>query len=217
MSPSPCPAALGELLPNLLPNPDIFTAKGQDVRRRRQGKKNAKLSQEALSLPLPAGLVPVMDSECEADELEGQAEIQPELQDEVPSREKTAAVFEEDGLTTVFITHIPHNYKPEEFLCQVLLNAFEEGQFDFLYMPMNFETKKNRGYAFLNFVTPELAKQFVLSFVFKRLKKGKVPKIEVQPAAIQGRDANMEHHCKRETLRISNSWFKPMLFGEQHK
>jgi len=100
------------------------------------------------------------------------------------------------GYTTVMLRHIPNRYT-RDMLVQRLNKTFT-GQFDFVYLPIDFNSKRNVGYAFINFRTPAACQRFVQEFngVKTRLclphfSSQKV--CEVSYARVQGRDANMEN------------------------
>jgi len=100
------------------------------------------------------------------------------------------------GYTTVMLRHIPNRYT-RDMLVQRLNKTFT-GQFDFVYLPIDFNSKRNVGYAFINFRTPAACQRFVQEFngVKTRLclpgfSSQKV--CEVSYARVQGRDANVEN------------------------
>jgi hypothetical protein len=64
----------------------------------------------------------------------------------------------QDAQTTVMIANIPNNITRED-LIQELANNSLHCYFDFLYLPMDFEKDANLGYAFVNLVSEEAAKQ----------------------------------------------------------
>merc|ERR1712008_546495 len=115
--------------------------------------------------------------------------------------------------TSVMVRHIPNRYKADEVLAEMLVVGFD-GTFDFYYLPFDFVTKRNRGYAFINFRDAADACRFVQAFHGQRLTRYPTHKIiEVSPAALQGFDANVAQHVVRKgSRRIHNPWFRPMVF-----
>eukprot|EP00913_Durusdinium_trenchii_P025119 g23579.t1 len=86
--------------------------------------------------------------------------------------------------------NIPNRYTCEELLSEVMAAGFD-AMFDFFYLPMDFKTKRNRGYGFINFESADIAKQFVLNFHHRQLSLYTSRKIvEVAPAITQGYEAN---------------------------
>jgi len=100
------------------------------------------------------------------------------------------------GYTTVMLRNIPNRYSRDMLIER--LNQSYQGQVDFVYLPIDFNSKCNVGYAFINFRTPAVAGMFVQEFHGKKTKSvlpgftsAKV--CEVSYARVQGRDANMEN------------------------
>jgi len=133
-------------------------------------------------------------------------------------KESKAAEFPLNEVTTVMLRNIPNRYTPEEMLCELLVGGFE-GTFDYFYLPIDFQTKRNRGYGFVNFRRPEDAAQFTEEFYSKQLTRYPSRKIlEVSPALTQGLEKNVLAYYKKDSQRIQNPWFRPMIFdinGEQ--
>ena len=125
--------------------------------------------------------------------------------------EDVEKLFTEDK-TTVMVRNIPSCYNCEELLGDILAQSFE-GTFDFFYLPIDFNTKRNRGYCFLNFRSSHWAREFVRTFHGQTLTRYCTKKIlEISPAVTQGLENNMK--CfKRCKPRVKNQWFRPMVFG----
>merc|ERR1719335_2136374 len=76
------------------------------------------------------------------------------------------------------------------------------GAFDFLYLPIDPETRANRGYAFLNFVNPCFAWMFKLTFEGRKMNQFNSNKVvSVMPATLQGFDANHAHYASARVNR----------------
>lgn len=120
-----------------------------------------------------------------------------------------------EGATTVMLRNIPNRYTAEELLAEMLAVGFE-GRFDFFYLPIDFTTKRNRGYSFINFRSPSDAERFVSAFHRQKLTRYATQKIlEVSPAITQGFEANIAQFVKKDAQRIQNPWFRPMIFGPE--
>jgi len=116
--------------------------------------------------------------------------------------------------TTCMLRHIPNRYTAEEVLAEMLAVGFE-GAFDFFYLPIDFKTKRNRGYSFINFRDAADTVRFVQSFHGKILKRYATHKIlEVSPALTQGFEANVAQYVRKDAQRIQNPWFRPMIFAD---
>jgi len=118
-----------------------------------------------------------------------------------------------ENATTVMLRNIPNRYTPEELLAEMIAAGFDN-TFNFFYLPIDFSTKRNRGYGFINFRDPENAKKFVEAFHQQRLTRYATQKIlEVSPALTQGFDANVSQYVRKDAQRIQNPWFRPMIFS----
>jgi len=65
--------------------------------------------------------------------------------------------------TTVMIRNMPNNYTRAMLLEMINSKGFR-GQYDFVYMPVDFVTEVALGYAFINFHKPEQAESFWNTF-----------------------------------------------------
>merc|ERR1712211_117328 len=65
--------------------------------------------------------------------------------------------------TTVMMRNIQNEYTQVKLFEEICARGFA-GSFDFFYLPMDFSTKKNKGYAFLNFLRAEIALRFRSEF-----------------------------------------------------
>eukprot|EP00397_Hematodinium_sp_SG-2012_P034763 GEMP01037312.1.p1 GENE.GEMP01037312.1~~GEMP01037312.1.p1 ORF type:complete len:429 (-),score=83.29 GEMP01037312.1:418-1704(-) len=93
------------------------------------------------------------------------------------------------GCTTVMLRNIPNKYT-RQMLIHILNKRFA-GQYDFMYLPIDFKNKCNVGYGFINFRTPETCHLFIRHFhgieVRKSLPGFNSKKVcEVTPARVQG-------------------------------
>uniref|UniRef100_J3MZH1 Mei2-like C-terminal RNA recognition motif domain-containing protein n=2 Tax=Oryza brachyantha TaxID=4533 RepID=J3MZH1_ORYBR len=93
-------------------------------------------------------------------------------------------------------------------------------EYDFLYVPIDFRTRFNKGYAFVNMTTAAAAgrlRAFLQDHRWDAAMSGKV--CDVVPAAIQGRDALVAHFsascfpCRTKTFLPV--WFEPPRDGVQ--
>lgn len=117
--------------------------------------------------------------------------------------------------STAMMRNIPNRYTAEELLADILEKGFAMGSFDFFYLPMDFQTKRNRGFAFINFKDTAEAKRFAESFHGISLERYRTHKvIAVAPAAVQGFEANVQQYARKDSQRVQNPWFKPMIFNE---
>jgi hypothetical protein len=119
-----------------------------------------------------------------------------------------------DDATTVMLRNIPNRYTAEELLSEVIDEGFNSS-FDFFYLPADFGTKRNRGYAFINFTAPDLARGFAQIFANRKLTRYSTQKtLDAVPAVTQGFDENVLNYTRKEakSKRVHNPWFRPIIF-----
>lgn len=91
-----------------------------------------------------------------------------------------------------------------------------ESQFDFLYVPMNLAEKINFGYAFVNFLTPEVADDARKHFHgFTDWPISSEKPCEVQNGtAVHGRDAHVERYRNSPLMHESvPDEFRPAIYN----
>jgi hypothetical protein len=69
------------------------------------------------------------------------------------------------------------------------------GQYDFLYLPMDFSTRASMGYAFVNFVSPTSASHFMACF--DGFSKWSIPSRKVCGVSWSGPHQGLEAHTER--------------------
>ncbi|GMJ03557.1 hypothetical protein HRI_004024900 [Hibiscus trionum] len=130
--------------------------------------------------------------------------------------------------TTVMIKNIPNRYTREmlkDFLDQHCMNmnrkysnnggvADEEpsfSAFDFLYLPVDFITNSNKGYAFVNFTNPRAARRFFDACHHERWECFQSTKIrEICCAKLQGMEQLVRHF---ERMVFPCEEFQPVTFN----
>ncbi|RKO92717.1 RNA recognition motif 2, partial [Blyttiomyces helicus] len=96
-----------------------------------------------------------------------------------------------DTRTTFMIRNIPNKYTQTQLM--EYINISHKGQYDFLYLRIDFINKCNVGYAFINFLNTDAIVSFAEKIVGKRWPKFSSEKICILSYAnIQGRDALIE-------------------------
>uniref|UniRef100_A0A0E0QU81 Mei2-like C-terminal RNA recognition motif domain-containing protein n=1 Tax=Oryza rufipogon TaxID=4529 RepID=A0A0E0QU81_ORYRU len=95
-----------------------------------------------------------------------------------------------------------------------------KSEYDFFYVPIDFKTGFNKGYAFVNMTTATAARRlraFLQDHLWDAAMSGKV--CDVVPAAIQGLDAFVAHFSAScfpcRTKEFLPVWFEPPRDGEQ--
>jgi len=119
--------------------------------------------------------------------------------------------------TTAMLRNIPNKYTRDMLVEQ--LNKHLKGQFDFVYLPIDFKNKCNVGYGFINFCSAEAHDRFVELFdgvdVRKCLPGLNSKKIaEVMPARYKGLDENVARLRNSQfitDLQLHPEWM-PLIF-----
>lgn len=121
--------------------------------------------------------------------------------------------------TTVMLRNIPNKYTREMLVKQ--LNSEFRGNFDFVYLPIDFKNRCNVGYGFINFRTVEACDEFVTKFngvdVRKCLPGLNSRKVaEVTPARVQGLDENVRRLRNGPVMNelVNHSEWMPLLLDE---
>lgn len=99
------------------------------------------------------------------------------------------------GTVTVMMRNLPNKYS-HDMLYEEINDAGFSGYFDFMYLPIDNETKRNKGYAFINFVDSVSSWSFKCYYEGRRMSRFNSEKcVTVVPATIQGFETN--HALKR--------------------
>jgi hypothetical protein len=94
------------------------------------------------------------------------------------------------GCTTLMIKEVPLSYTQRNLMREINLSGFR-GKYDFLYLPTDMRKHTNRGFAFINMVSEESAKEFYRKFHNKSLRLfGAEKPILILPADLQGFEEN---------------------------
>eukprot|EP00403_Amphidinium_massartii_P026110 CAMPEP_0178405276 /NCGR_PEP_ID=MMETSP0689_2-20121128/18316_1 /TAXON_ID=160604 /ORGANISM="Amphidinium massartii, Strain CS-259" /LENGTH=435 /DNA_ID=CAMNT_0020026287 /DNA_START=120 /DNA_END=1424 /DNA_ORIENTATION=- len=121
--------------------------------------------------------------------------------------------------TTVMLRNIPNRYTRDMLVNR--LNEKFDNQYDFVYLPIDFNSKCNVGYAFINFRSPHACQLFTAEFhnvktrhCLPGFSSQKV--CEVSPARVQGRDANMENLRDEKFIEklVERPEWQPLFFND---
>jgi len=123
--------------------------------------------------------------------------------------------------STIMFRNIPNKYT-RSMLHGRLNETFGKLDYDFIYMPIDFNNKCNVGYAFVNFRNKEAIEKVVKEFHNKECQvalpgfnSSKV--VEITPARVQGLENNIEHLQNStviDQLRENGNW-TPLLFDSE--
>eukprot|EP00403_Amphidinium_massartii_P014975 CAMPEP_0178421802 /NCGR_PEP_ID=MMETSP0689_2-20121128/26837_1 /TAXON_ID=160604 /ORGANISM="Amphidinium massartii, Strain CS-259" /LENGTH=638 /DNA_ID=CAMNT_0020043329 /DNA_START=54 /DNA_END=1970 /DNA_ORIENTATION=+ len=110
---------------------------------------------------------------------------------------------------TLMVRNIPMRYTQD----MLLVEWPPQGSFDFLYLPICIDKKRNASFAFVNFVSLEAAQAFYKRWHKQRLEHYSARKpLDISPADVQGREENLLQIMRNKTFRIRNAHFQPAIF-----
>mmetsp|Transcript_74387 Transcript_74387/g.136139 ORF Transcript_74387/g.136139 Transcript_74387/m.136139 type:complete len:325 (+) Transcript_74387:193-1167(+) len=162
------------------------------------GKENLDL---ASAIPPPPGLgFPLLweqqgssgsEPECEQSSQDLSEEPSGELQMQ-QARDVAAAGGGLSGHITVMVRYIPSKYTQNKFMNEINDAGFD-GTYDFLYLPLDTRNYGNRGFAFINFLSADLAEEFYKRYHGQKFKHFEATTdIAVMPADVQGFEESAE-------------------------
>jgi hypothetical protein len=123
------------------------------------------------------------------------------------SRRNKATLPAKPNEMTLMLRHLPLDLTPDELLAKL---AHFIPHIDFYYLPTNFETKNNLGYAFLNFTDRAAASEFTAFWTASGIPEaGEVP---IQEARVQGFAENVEKFRNSSVMPMLAVELKPRIF-----
>lgn len=115
-----------------------------------------------------------------------------------------------DKRTTCMIKNIPNKYT--QTMLMEMLDEHHKGQYDFVYLRMDFKNKCNVGYAFVNFIDYKVIPSFFSKINSKGWKKYKSNKIaELTYASIQGIE-NLIKKFKKSNIMCEQQEYRPKVY-----
>lgn len=115
--------------------------------------------------------------------------------------------------TTVMMRNLPNKYTQGMMLGEINAAGFSKA-YDFFYLPVDPETRANRGYAFINFRDARLSWKFKVHFESRQMNHFNSQKsITVVAAALQGFDANYQHYSKCRASKSAPE-MRPLFFKD---
>jgi RNA recognition motif-containing protein len=116
--------------------------------------------------------------------------------------------------TTVFMKNVPTSYTRSTFLGLLDREGFA-GEYDLVYLPIDFDSRSSLGYAFVNLLTPQVATRF--RGIFQGFTNWDVDSDKVcdtTGAAAQGFKANVERYRNSAVMHESvPEEFRPVIFS----
>ena len=132
----------------------------------------------------------------------------------MPNSELSSEALEPSGsITTVMVRNIPTRFTSLS-LVDILKEYGFDKTFDFFYLPMDFKTKKNCGYAFVNFIDCGYATEFTKTFQGLQLKAAtSLKSLQIIPSRRQGFWDNISVFESSDLLSSTAhaSFFKPLV------
>jgi len=107
--------------------------------------------------------------------------------------------------STLKIANIPRRCGKDELVAAIDAVGFG-GAYDFFYLPLGLQSKKNHGYAFINFKDNSSADVFTQMFQGYPLR---AKLLDVTPAPLQGLAENVEHFSK--TSAAKSGWIPNVI------
>ncbi|RMZ86150.1 hypothetical protein DV737_g203, partial [Chaetothyriales sp. CBS 132003] len=119
-----------------------------------------------------------------------------------------------DVRTTVMLRNIPN--RVTSLTLKDILDETSHGNYDFMYLRIDFANNCNVGYAFINFVDPLAIIPFAEAHQGKRWNAFNSDKIaEISYATIQGRE-NLIEKFRNSSVMLEHPDFRPKLFYTGH-
>jgi len=117
--------------------------------------------------------------------------------------------------TTVMIRNLSRKFGPRQLMWEIDQAGFRN-LYDYCYLPLSTRKNENRGFAFINFATPEIANVFGARFDGQLVESlGMNRPLRVSAAHIQGWSANLSHHqtapFDHRAATYAPSFFRPFL------
>ncbi|KAK5942152.1 hypothetical protein PMZ80_006107 [Knufia obscura] len=116
----------------------------------------------------------------------------------------------QDVRTTIMLRNIPN--RVDQSGLKKLLDETSFGQFDFMYLRIDFANNCNVGYAFINFVDPMAIVPFAKARAGQKWNLFQSDKIaEISYATIQGKDCLVQKF-RNSSVMMENPSFRPKLY-----
>jgi len=118
--------------------------------------------------------------------------------------------------TTVMLRNLPNNYTRTMLLELIDAEGFT-GKYDFVYLPIDFNSKAGLGYGFVNLTSPLEATKFWKNF--EGFSRWALPSDKVcclnWSRPHQGLEAHIERYCNSPVMHVGVPDFcKPMIFSD---
>jgi len=126
----------------------------------------------------------------------------------------------QSGFTTIMVRNLPNRYKQRDFVEELTLLGLPAGTWDFLYVPVDTHTNSSVGYAFVNFVSTEIAQhamQIFDQYRWRRFRKQTSKPAAVNKAHIQGLANNLDHFSRTAIKDAKVKQHRPLVLAGAHE
>jgi len=124
--------------------------------------------------------------------------------------------FPVENPTTMIVRNIPRGLGRNQLEKQLEETGFPCGlAYNFLYLPHSVHNRRNLGYAFINFLTSELASDFTKKWDKQKAKDSR-PKsrpLKVSVSEMQGKDANLNLVLRNKAYKLTGPELQPIVSG----
>merc|ERR1719253_435850 len=114
------------------------------------------------------------------------------------------------AVTTVMLRNIPLKYNREGLLADLDERGFT-CSYDFFYLPIDFHTGNNVGYAFINFADEATVARFRSTYNGLQLSADSAKICEVSDAKAQGKLKNIEQYRNSSVMNMEDR-YQPVVF-----
>ncbi|CAK0871353.1 unnamed protein product [Prorocentrum cordatum] len=153
----------------------------------------------------------ILQQEADLTELELQQD-EPVARALVPMEKAAPVAPGAPAITTLVIRNLPMAVTQGDLL--VLMNqSGYANRYDFAYAPTDFHARTTKGHAFVNFITPSDALEFIAEWNGSRLAMAgpAAPVLEVMAAQLQGYEENARRWSARRLRRTKNPELHPFF------
>lgn len=121
-------------------------------------------------------------------------------------------------ITTLALRNLPFSLTQQD-LFQALDASGFAGLYDFVYLPHKFKEHRNVGFAFINFLSEDVATRFTAEWqhTYRFTSKTMRKPVNICPAMVQGRQENERSAASHKMGRVKNSAFRPMMLDRDRK
>ena len=112
--------------------------------------------------------------------------------------------------TTLMMRNIPTKFT-QRSLIELLVKDFDLSCIDFFYLPIDFKSEKNLGYAFVNFTSNSALSSFLSVFQNARLSDKSNKVLSLSLAKVQGLEKNYNLFKTSSVMTLAPPHFRPMM------